>query len=78
MSPGPKDLLTLYGVGHIFGVVSGWDAKECDDESVERCEVVARMTGAWLRSMLVDGDKAWDDACEALKGLEGIGEVERK
>ncbi|KAL5325279.1 hypothetical protein ACEPPN_006404 [Leptodophora sp. 'Broadleaf-Isolate-01'] len=78
LSGGRKDLLTVYGAGHIFGGVSGWDAKECDDESVERCEVVARLTWAYLRSQLVEGDGSWEVACEALKGLEGIGMVESK
>ncbi|KAH7311026.1 Alpha/Beta hydrolase protein [Rhexocercosporidium sp. MPI-PUGE-AT-0058] len=75
---GKKDLLTVRGAGHCFGGVSGWDAKECVDESVERCEVVRRMTAAYLRSQLGHGYGAWNDACEALEKLEGVGMVERK
>ncbi|PVH75658.1 alpha/beta-hydrolase [Cadophora sp. DSE1049] len=76
-----KDLLTVKEAGHIFGGVSGWDVRETgEDESVERVGVVCRMAGAWLRRELGmgDGDKSWEEACEVLKGLEGLGSVEGK
>ncbi|KAL2062312.1 hypothetical protein VTL71DRAFT_6578 [Oculimacula yallundae] len=78
LSPGPKSLLTLFGAGHIFGGVSGWDAKECDDENVERCAVVQRMTWAYLRSQLDTQDKAWEVACQALVELKDVGMLESK
>lgn len=77
LAPGKKDLLTIKGAGHIFGGVSGWDARECEDESVERVEVVRRMTGAWLRSQF-GGEGEWEGARKALEGLEGVGKVESK
>ena len=78
LAPGPKDLLTLKGAKHILGGISGWDASETLDESPERLAVVQRMTWAYLRSQLYEGDGAWAEACKALEGLEGQGKVERK
>ena len=78
LAPGPKDLLTLKGAKHILGGISGWDANETLDESPERLAIVQRMTWAYLRSRLYDGDGAWLKACKALEGLEGQGKVESK
>ncbi|PMD30919.1 hypothetical protein L207DRAFT_519628 [Hyaloscypha variabilis F] len=76
-SPGPKDLLTLVGGEHWLGGISGYDAVETTDESPERVAVVQRMTVAWLRGALGDGD-AWGEACEALEGLKGLATVQSK
>jgi predicted dienelactone hydrolase len=78
LSPGPKDLLTLKGAKHGLGGISGWDAGETLDESPERLAVVQRMTFAYLRSQLYEGDGTWAEACKALEGLEGQGKVESK
>ncbi|KAI9808846.1 MAG: hypothetical protein M1827_007169 [Pycnora praestabilis] len=78
LAPGPKDLLTLKGAKHGLGGISGWDAGETLDESPERLAVVQRMTWAYLRSQLYEGDEAWAEACKALEGLEGQGKVESK
>ncbi|KAE9380993.1 platelet-activating factor acetylhydrolase plasma/intracellular [Stipitochalara longipes BDJ] len=75
--PGPKDLLTLVGGEHWLGGISGYDAAEATDESPERVAVVQRMTVAWLRSALGDGD-AWGEACKALEGLKELATVESK
>ena len=77
-APGPKDLLTLKGARHGLGGISGWDAGETLDESPERLAVVQRMTWAYLRSQLYEGDSAWIEACKALEGIEGQGKVESK
>lgn len=77
-SEGPKSLLTLKGGEHILGGVSGWDARETSDENVERVGVVQRMTVAYLKSQFDKGDKSWEEACEALKGLGEVGSVESK
>ncbi|KAI5865340.1 alpha/beta-hydrolase [Durotheca rogersii] len=77
-APGPKDLLWLRGAGHALGGVSGWDAAEAADESPERLAAVQRLTWAYLRSALYDGDAAWEEAREALAGLPELGSVERK
>ena len=66
-SPGRKCLLTLFGGKHGLGGVAGYDARETDDEDPDRLAVVQRMTWAYLRSALHEGDPAWSDACEALK-----------
>ncbi|ORX99388.1 hypothetical protein K493DRAFT_212725, partial [Basidiobolus meristosporus CBS 931.73] len=62
-SPGPKDSLMVKGGKHVFGGISGWDAGETLDESPDRLAVVQRMTLAYLRSQLCDGDKFWLEAC---------------
>ena len=78
LAPGPKDLLTLKGAKHGLGGISGWDAGETLDESPERLAVVQRMTWAYLRSQLYEGDGAWTEACRAFERLEGQGKVESK
>lgn len=75
---GEKDLLRVKGGHHGFGGVSGWDAAETQDESPERLSFVQRMSLAYLRSQLYDGDKSWERACEILAGLEQLGSVESK
>jgi pimeloyl-ACP methyl ester carboxylesterase len=78
LSPGQKDLLTIKGGKHGLGGISGWDAAETLDESPERLAVVQRMTYAYLKSQLYEGDSAWDEACKALGKLESQGKVESK
>ena len=78
LSPGPKDLLILKGAKHALGGVSGWDVAETLDESVERLGVLQRMTWAYLRSQLYEGDSAWTEARQAFEKLEGQGTVESK
>ena len=77
-SEGSKSLLTIVGGEHGLGGVAGWDAGETTDESVERVAVVQRMTWAYLRSVLFEGDKSWEEAQAALQGLEGLGSVESR
>ncbi|KAL9089295.1 MAG: hypothetical protein Q9165_005863 [Trypethelium subeluteriae] len=78
LAPGPKDLLVLKGARHGLGGISGWDARETLDESPERLGIVQRMTWAYLKSQLYQGDAAWSEACKAFAGLEGQGQVESK
>lgn len=78
LAPGPKDAFMVKGGKHGFGGISGWDAKECEDESPERLAAVLRMSVAYLKSRLIDGDDAWDKACLALQRLEQLGKVESK
>lgn len=65
-SPGADCLMTVLGAEHGLGGISGYDAKETQDEDPERLEVVLRMTWAYLRSALRDGDESWDVARQAL------------
>lgn len=65
-SPGAEALMTVIGAGHGLGGVSGYDAREADDEDPDRLEVVLRMTWAYLRSALYETDGAWDAARAAL------------
>ncbi|KAK3839401.1 MAG: Alpha/Beta hydrolase protein [Linnemannia elongata] len=78
LSPGPKDSFMVKGGKHGFGGISGWDAGETLDESPERLAAVQRMTWAYLKSQLYEGDDAWGEACKALMGLEELGKVESK
>ena len=78
LAPGSKDLLILKGAKHGLGGVSGWDVAETQDESPERLGIVQRMTWAYLRSQLFEGDNSWDEACKAFEGMEGQGKVESK
>ena len=79
LSPGPKWLLTLFGAGHIFGGISGYDAAETTDESPERVEAVARLTWAYLRTALYPGDPAWPAAQAALRDApDPLGRIECK
>ncbi len=65
--PGSDALLTMIGAKHGLGGVAGYDAKETDDEEPDRLAIVQRMTWAYLRSALYEGDQSWPDACKALK-----------
>ncbi len=77
--PGARDLLTLIGGKHGLGGIAGHDAKETDDESPERLAVTQRMTWAFLRSALYDGDDSWTQACAALaRHASAHGHVQRK
>ncbi|MGW0908852.1 alpha/beta hydrolase family protein [Streptomyces sp. NPDC002853] len=66
LAPGPKDLLTLFGAEHGFGGISGYDVAETTDENPARVAAVQRLTCAYLRSELRDGDLAWQREREAL------------
>ncbi|WP_046114307.1 alpha/beta hydrolase family protein [Aquincola tertiaricarbonis] len=67
LSPGPKDLLTVFGGEHILGGISGYDAAETTDENPSRVEAVAQLAWAYLRTALNAADPAWSDACAALR-----------
>ena len=77
LAPGPKDLLTLFGGDHCFGI-SGYDAKETVGESMERVAAVQRMTTAYLRGVLCGEGEGWREAREVLGEIGSIGAVESK
>ncbi|PSJ37893.1 alpha/beta hydrolase family protein [Allosphingosinicella deserti] len=77
--PGADALLTMIGGKHGLGGIAGYDARETDDEDPERMEIVLRMTWAYLRSALYDGDDAWPAAKQALAAhCAGHASVEAK
>ena len=79
LSPGPKSLITLFGAGHGLGGVAGYDAAETTDENPERVAAVARLTWAYIRTVLYPGDSAWQAARDALTaGPNPLGRVESK
>ena len=65
-APGSDALLTLVGGKHGLGGIAGYDAKETDDEDPDRLAITQRMTWAYVRSALYDGDTSWARACDGL------------
>jgi dienelactone hydrolase len=78
LSPGPKSLLTLHGGQHLLGGVTGYDAAGTTDESPERVALIQRLTLAYLRSTLYEGDPSWSKASAALAELGDLGSIETK
>lgn len=79
LSQAPKSLLTLDGAGHLFGGISGYDAKETSDEDPDRVAAVQRITWAYLRSALFPGDDAWATITRELaSAVPAIGTIESK
>ncbi|KAF5970914.1 hypothetical protein FCOIX_10137 [Fusarium coicis] len=77
LSPGPKASFEVKDGKHGFGGISGWDAKECQDEGVERLAAMQRVTWAYLRTQLY-GDGSWDEAKKAIGQNPQIGKIEEK
>ena len=77
LSPGPKSLLTLRDAGHIFGGISGYDAKEASDENPALVAQVQRLTWAYLRSALYPDDPAWEKVCTEMTS-ERVAQLESK
>jgi len=78
-SPGPKDLLTVFGAEHIFGGISGYDARETSDENPERVAFVSQSILAYIRSTFDPNDSSWEEAKRSLNGVEGaLGKIESK
>lgn len=78
-SPGPKDLLTVFGAEHIFGGISGYDALETSDENPERVAFVCESILAYIRSMFDPNDPSWEEAKKTLNGVSGaLGSIETK
>jgi pimeloyl-ACP methyl ester carboxylesterase len=65
-----KTLLTLFGAEHIYGGVSGYDAKETSDENPERVATLRALVWAYLRTQLFADDPAWPNAIDALSSAE--------
>ncbi len=79
LSPGPKDLFTVFGAEHIFGGISGYDAAETTDEDPSRVAFVCETILAYLRSALDEKDQSWEQAKLALNNIPGSkGQIESK
>jgi predicted dienelactone hydrolase len=79
LAPGPKALLTLFDAEHGLGGIAGYDAAETTDENPARVAALARLSAAYLRSVLRPGDTSWPEACAALTGAPGsFGDVRSK
>jgi predicted dienelactone hydrolase len=78
-APGAEALLTLHGGKHGLGGIAGYDAKETDDEDPDRLAATQRLTWAYIRSALYDGDPAWTEARAALESSAAtLGHVDLK
>jgi len=78
-SPGPKDLLTVFGAEHIFGGISGYDARETSDENPERVAFVCQSILAYVRSAFDPNDPSWEQHKKTLNGVPGaLGRIESK
>ena len=77
LSDGPKSLLTLFGGDHCLGI-SGYDTNETKNESPERVAAIQRLTAAYLRDVLYDGDSVWKSATDELHNIGSIGQIESK
>lgn len=79
LSPGPKDLLTVFGAEHIFGGISGYDALETSDENPERVAFVCESILAYIRSTFDPNDSSWEEVKKTLNGVQGaLGSIESK
>lgn len=78
-SPGPKDLLTVFGAEHIFGGISGYDALETSDENPERVAFVCKSILTYIRSTFDPNDRGWEETRKTLNGIPGaFGSIESK
>ncbi|WMS45263.1 dienelactone hydrolase (plasmid) [Acuticoccus sp. MNP-M23] len=66
-APGAEALLTINGVGHGLGGISGWDARETEAEDPDALEATRRLTLAWLRSTFAIESAAWTQSQSALR-----------
>lgn len=79
LSPAPKTLLTVFGAEHLYGGISGYDAKETTDEDPQRLADMQRLSWAYLRSALYPQDQAWAVVVEELAKADApIAKVQRK
>lgn len=79
LSPGAKNLLTLFGAEHSLGGISGYASTETTDESSERVALIQRLTWAYLRSALYPADPAWSAAsAELAESTDPLGRTESK
>ena len=78
-SPGPKDLLTVFDAEHIFGGISGYDARETSDENPGRVAFVCQSILAYIRSAFDPNDSSWEQTKNTLNGVQGaLGSIESK
>lgn len=79
LSPGTKNLLTLFGAEHSLGGISGYASTETTDESPERVALIQRLTWAYLRSALYPADPSWSAAsAELAASTDPLGRIESK
>lgn len=79
LAPGPKSLFVVHGGDHLLGGISGYDSNETTDESPARVAAIAALSAAYLRSQFRPGDRAWEQARDAIaSGADSFGEVTSK
>jgi pimeloyl-ACP methyl ester carboxylesterase len=78
-APGCDTMLSIIGGMHGLGGIAGYDARETGDEDPDRLATVQRMTAAYLRSALYDGDTSWIEASQVLRNQGGsLGLIDTK
>jgi hypothetical protein len=79
LAPGPKSLLMLSEAEHLFGGISGYDAKETSDENPALVAAIQRITWAYLRTGLYPDDESWGLIVEELeKNPDPVGYIKSK
>jgi dienelactone hydrolase len=79
LAPAPKSLLMLYEAEHLFGGISGYDAKETSDENPALVAGIQRITWAYLRTALHSDDNSWNVIVEELAtGSNAVGYIKSK
>ncbi|EUC20798.1 alpha/beta hydrolase family protein [Paraburkholderia hospita] len=79
LAPGPKSLLMLSEAEHLFGGISGYDAKETSDENPALVAAIQRITWAYLRTGLYPDDESWGVIVEELeKEQDPVGYIKSK
>ncbi|BDH85018.1 alpha/beta hydrolase family protein [Lactococcus lactis] len=79
LSPSPKTLVTLKGVGHALGGISGYDSIEAKlDESVEISSIVERLISSYLFDALYNSSLSWGENIEKFSEMTEYGKIEMK
>lgn len=79
LSPGTKNLLTLFGAEHSLGGITGYASTETTDESPERVALIQRLTWAFLRSAFYPADPSWSAvSAEPAERTDPLGRIESK
>lgn len=79
LSPGPADLLTLFGGEHSLGGIHAYFDTRTTDESPERVALIQQATLAYLRTALGLDTDAWAAARETLAATsDPLGRIDSK
>ncbi len=66
LSPGARNLVTVFGAEHSLGGIEGYHSTRTTDEDPERVDLVRRTSTAFLQSALGINSTVWTDQAAAL------------